>query len=646
MAAGKPAPKVFRFGVLELDLRAGELRKHGVRVKLQEQPFQVLSVLLEHAGEVVTKDELRQRIWPSDTFVDFDHGLHSAITRLREALGDSSETPRFIETLPRRGYRFIAPVQEIGQPVEPSSKVASQQIPPRGTERARRFAASVLAGLLGGALLLGAFVGFDIGGARRWLHRHSNPPVRALAVLPLQNVSGDPAQEYFADGMTDALVTNLAQMGDLRVISRTSAMQYKSTRKALPQIARELGVDAVLEGSVLRSGNRVRITAQLVDAATDQHLWAGSYERDVGDVVLLQGEMSRAIADEIRLKLSPQQRSRLERARLADPEVYELCLLGRYQWNKRTEVGLRKAIEYFQQASERDPGYAPAYAGLAEAYAVLPYYSRVPLAEAFPKARAAAQRAVALDERLPEAHTTLGLIGFTFYLDWSGAEREFKKALELNSNDATAHHWYAFYLWQTNGLPDALAEMERARQLDPLSLIINADEGTFFYAAHRSEESIVLLKKAIDLDPNFAQAHRTLALVLVQKRQFAESISEADAALALGKDDPNTMAMVGYVYAVAGRNEHAQKLLTSLQARAKAGTIPSLYPAMIYIGLGRSKKALDLLEETYGSQSRGLLFYMTLLPLFDGLGPEPRYQSLLLRMRESQHEKHAADQGW
>lgn len=302
-AANKPVRRSLQFGVLELDLEGGELRKQGVRIRLQEQPLQILTILLEHAGEVVTKDELQRRVWPSDTFVDFDHGLHNAIRRLREALGDSSETPRFIETLPRRGYRFIAPVLEIGDHAgyEPMSPPL-----PRAEDRPRRLAASIVAGLLGGALLLGMFIGFDIGGAGRWLGRHSNRPIRSLAVLPLQNLSGDPGQEYFADGMTEALITQLAQLGVVRVISRTSAMRYKSTREPLPQIARELGVDAVLEGSVLRSGNRVRVTAQLVDAATDEHLWAETYERDLGDVLILQGEMSRAIVGEIRLKLTPQ----------------------------------------------------------------------------------------------------------------------------------------------------------------------------------------------------------------------------------------------------------------------------------------------------------------------------------------------------
>ncbi len=291
MLSSVPARRLIQFGVFELDMDAAELHKQGVKVKLQDQPFKVLQILLEKPGQIVTRNELRARVWPANTYVEFDQGLYSAMGRLRETLGDSSESPRFVETLPRRGYRFIAPITasaaltENAGLADPDLRV--QQGISKPESRMRRFLISVLAGLAGGALVLGAILGFDVAGSREWLRRYSNRPIHSIAVLPLENLSGDPGQDYFADGMTDELITNLAQLSGVRVISRTSIMQYKDTKKTLPQIGRELNVDAVVEGSVVRSGNRVRITAQLVDAATDQHLWAASYDRELRDVLLL-----------------------------------------------------------------------------------------------------------------------------------------------------------------------------------------------------------------------------------------------------------------------------------------------------------------------------------------------------------------------
>jgi len=635
VVGGRDGP-AFQFGVFELDPAAGELRKRGVRIKLQDQSLQILRILLEHPGEIVTKDELRRQIWTSDTFVDFDHGLHSAMARLREALGDSSESPVFIETLPRRGYRFIASVQTIQDAAGTESSRFPEPAPKPSPHRLRWFVGSLLAGLAGGALLLGIVFGLNLGGARRWLRRQSNRPIHSLAVLPFENLSADPAQEYFTDGMTEALITDLAQIEHLRVISRTSVMRFKSSSKSLPDIARELNVEAILEGSVLRSGNRVRVTALLVDATNDQHLWAGTYERDLGDILMMQGEMSRAIADEIRVQLTPQQKQRFASAPPVDPQVYELCLLGRYQWNKRTEAGLKKAIEYFQQAVDRDPNYAPAHAGIAQVYAVLPYYSQMQPEEAFPKAKAAAQRAIALDETLAEAHTTLALVDYSYDLDWAGADQNFKRAMDLNPSYATAHHGYAFYLWMCDRKQEALAEIERARQLDPLSLVINADEGTFLHGAHEPDLAITVLKRAIELDPNFGQAHRTLALVYVQKQQIPVALSEARTALSLG-NDPITLSMVGYVYAVAGKTDAAGRLLARLDHGREAGTVSAIYPAIVNVGLGKPDRALDLLEETYRSRSRGMLLFTTQYTLFESLAHEPRFQSLQRQIKSSQN---------
>jgi TolB-like protein/DNA-binding winged helix-turn-helix (wHTH) protein len=330
MAATAPKPEVVQFGVLELDLKARELRKRGIRVKLQEQPFQVLAVLIEHAGQVVTKEEFRQRIWPSDTFVDFDHGLHSAITRLREGLGDSAESPRFIETLPRRGYRFIAPVNELGEAVAIG--------PQSGSLSAERLKSAVLlgTGLLLGAALLSVVLGFNVGGARQSLRRQSNPSIHSLAVLPLENLSGDPAQDYFADGMTEALITNLAKVGGVRVISRQSIIRYKGSKKTLPEIARELHVDALVEGTAARSGDRVRITINLVSASPERHLWAETYQDHMANILVLQTEFAQSIVRQIRVNLTSQERANLASARPASPEANELYLSGRLQRIHRT----------------------------------------------------------------------------------------------------------------------------------------------------------------------------------------------------------------------------------------------------------------------------------------------------------------------
>jgi TolB-like protein/DNA-binding winged helix-turn-helix (wHTH) protein len=431
MTAVKSVSPAFQFGAFELDPRAGELRKHGVKVKLQEQPLRVLVNLLEHAGEVVTKEELQRQIWPSDTFVDFDHGLHSAITRLREALGDSSESPRFIETLARRGYRFIAPVTVIGNttPTEPTREGSM----PQARNRLRWPGSGVLAGLLGLAVLFAVFLGFDLGGARRWLRR-SNPAIGALAVLPLEDLSGDPAQEYFADGMTDALITDLAKISALRVVSRTSVMRYKRTQKSVREIARELNVDAIVEGSIEHAGNRVRISAQLIRAATDQHLWAEAYDRDMSDMLRVQEEIARSIAREIQVKLTPQEQALLAKGRPVDPQAYELYLKGRYFWTKATKESIEKAMGLFREAIAKDPTYASPFSGLADCYTVLGVsfgVGSLSSSQATSQARSAAEKAIQLDDTLAEGHNSLANTRLFFDWDWVGSETEFKRALEL-----------------------------------------------------------------------------------------------------------------------------------------------------------------------------------------------------------------------
>ncbi len=447
--------KTVQFGVFELDLQRAELRKQGVKVKLQEQPLKVLQLLLENPGQIVGREQIRIRIWPANTFVEFDQGLYSAMARLRDTLGDSSDSPRFIETVARRGYRFIAPVSER---VDEERGYAKDTVPRPGNY-VRRLAVSVLAGLLGGALLLGLFLGFNLGSARERLRHYGRRPIRSIAVLPLQNLSNDPQQDYFADGMTDELTTELAQVSGLRVISRTSAMQYKATKKSLPQIARELNVDAVVEGSVVRSGDRVRITAQLVDATTDQHLWAQSYERDLRDILSLQSDIAHGVASEVRAALRPS-----EAARSVNPDAYEAYLRGLAYTKQPGEESWRTSVEYFSRAIRIDSKWAAAYAQLAHSY---DYIASAGHIEFYPKSEAAALQAIRLDDRLSEAHQVLAFTLHNYDWDWEGAEREYKRALELNPNLSEAHHGYALLLMAAGRGKEAVTEIRRAEELDP-----------------------------------------------------------------------------------------------------------------------------------------------------------------------------------
>src|SRR5215471_1390967 len=513
-----PAPSV-RFGAFEADLRSGELRKHGRRIKLQDQPFQVLALLLERPGEVVTREELRQKLWPADTFVDFDVGLNTAIKRLRDALSDTAESPRYVETLPRRGYRLIAQVDGWAAATAPSSPA---QIP---TDRPTRGAITALVDAVleahrartrwrVGAVVAGAtalalvVVLFGARGLRQRVQGKTIPPkIQSLAVLPLENLSGDPGQEYFVDGLTDALITDLAQIGSLKVISRTSTMRYKGTRKPLPEVAKELGVEGIVEGTVIRSGDRVRVDAQLIEASTDRHFWARTYERSLGDVIALQNEVARAITNEIQMKLTPQEQARLLRTERVDPQDYELYLKGRYFWNKRTEAAVQKGIDCFQQAIQRDPNYALAYAGMAEAYAV--HFDLSP-EERYARSKAAALTALQMDETLAEAHNALADSLFMYDWDWAGAEKEFQRAIALNPNYAQAHQWYG-QLLRVMGRQGWAAEVKRAHELDPLNLGVGG--GAWYIESGQYDLAIEYMRTRLDLDPNHAGTYLSLGNV-------------------------------------------------------------------------------------------------------------------------------------
>jgi TolB-like protein/DNA-binding winged helix-turn-helix (wHTH) protein/Tfp pilus assembly protein PilF len=624
-------PSLLRFADFEVDLRAGQLRKQGVKIRLQEQPFRALTALMEAAGEVVTREELRNRLWPADTFVDFDHRLAAAISKVRDALNDSAENPKFVETVGRRGYRFMVAVEQVAPP-------ATDQQPQTESATPRSPAAEKKSGLrrivvVGGAIALVFVLGVFL--LSRW--RHSGvtasgvPRISSIAVLPLENLSNDPQQEYFVEGMTDEIITDLAELPGVRVISRTSAIQYKGTHKSLPQIARELNVDAVVEGTVLRVGNRVRIRTQLIYAPADRHIWAQAYVRDLQDVLALQANLAHDIASEIQLKLSSQQKASLPAAGPVDPEAHELYLKGRFFWNKRDPAGFAKAVDYFQQAIAKDPNYAQAYAGLADTYALSGGFNLMPPAEVMPKAKATAERALELDPNLAEAHASLGLIAPFLDWNWGEAKKHYERAIELNPNYATAHHWYAEgYLMPMGRVDDAIAEIRKAQELDPLSAVIATDLGKELYFAGKYDEAIVELRRALELDASFTSAHNWISDSLLEKGEYPEAIAELEKTKSF-REERVYIRQTAYLHARMGRRPQAQAELAKALRLSKDKPVSSGAVALTYAALGNKDESFSWLERAYAEKSS----FMTTLKfwsVFDPLRSDPRFVDLIDRV--------------
>jgi TolB-like protein/DNA-binding winged helix-turn-helix (wHTH) protein/Flp pilus assembly protein TadD len=629
--------RTIHFENFEFDFRSSELREHGRKVKVQGQPVQILAMLLEQPGELVTRDELKNRLWPGDTFVDFEHSLNAAVKRLRQALHDSAENPRCVETLARRGYRFIAEVAvadgarlNVRESATDDVLTADDRAQPEAAERTAvvKHPPLPLAWKISGLALLVILTIVVV-----WILRSRSvpsPTIRSLAVLPLESLSSDPSQEYFADGMTDELITDLGQISALRVISRTSIMQYKGVRKPLPQIARELNVDAVVEGTVLRSGDQVRITAQLIQASDDRHLWSHSYEGELRDALGLQNKVASAIAEQIQINLQPKEQIALTNEKAVNPEAYEAYLKGRYFWNKRTDDGLRKGIDYFNQAIEKDPTYARAYTGLADSYALLGdwEYGGMAPKEAFPKAEAAATKALQLDDTLGEAHTSLAFCLDLYDWNWDSAEAEFKRAIELNPGYATAHHWYSWHLAELGRKDEAIAEMRQAASLDPLSLIISADLAEVLLVARRYEQSIQQSLSTIAMDPAFAVAHYQLGQAYVQNQRYSDAMVEFQKAIALSGANTTFSSNLAYVYALAGRRSEAVKILND-QTNRDHGFSSSAEIALIYVGLGKNDQAMTWLERAYEERFNPSILAR---PSFDPLRSDKRFQDLLHRI--------------
>jgi len=568
-------PHEVRFAAFAVDLQAGQLRKSGVKIRLQEQPFQMLSVLLERPGEVVTREELRKRLWSGDTFVDFEHSLATAVKKLRRALGDSATDPQFIETLPRRGYRFIAALE-----AEP----------------------------------------------------RAGKPI--LAVLPFESLTGDAGQEYFSDGMTEEMIARLGRLRPERlgVIAWASAIRYKNSVKDIDQIGRELGADYVLKGSVRRAGNRVLMTAELIQVKDRTHLWADRFAGDWANVPAFQSEIARHIARSLQVELLPAKRAAMGGASTANPEAHAAFLRGRYCLNKGTAEGVKNAIAHFGEATSRDSKYAVAQAGLAVALDLADYFRVLPGRQAFPRAKAAALKALELNDSLPEAHNALAFAKHAFDWDWVGAEPAYQRAMALNPNFATARHWHGFYLGMLGRVEEALAEMRRALELNPLSLTIRTHLGLMLYWGRRYDEAIEQLRQTLEMEPDFAAALCFLAWAYAQKGMYEETVTNLQRALMISPGSPDRVGALGHAHAVFKRKEPARKALKELHKLTERRFVSAYDFAIIHAGLEEADQAFKWLERACEERSFSMLMSLKGEPRLDTLRSDPRFRDLVRRV--------------
>lgn len=576
---GVHGPPAIRFGVFELHIRSGELLRKGSKVNLQDQPFQALVLLLEHPGELVTREELRRNLWPQNTFVDFERGLNKAINKLRTALRDNADKPQYIETLPQRGYRFIAPIENTAQALDPSRGPSAQRID-------------------------------------------------SLAVLPLENLSDDPAEEYFSDGMTEELICAIARIDSLRVISRTSAMLYKGSRKSLPQIAKELGVDAILEGTVARSGDKVRITAQLIYAAEDKHLWAGRYERDLREILQLQAEIAQNIATQIHKLVDPK-RVFPQPARQVHPQAYEACLKGNFFRDKMTPEDLEKSLGFYTQAIGLDPAYAQAYGELSQTYFYFGVFGMGHPGELFPRARVNAVKALELDETISSAHNALAAIHIFYDWDWRAAEAQSRRAVELSPGVSVTRSHLADYVSLQGRHGDAISEIRQVLNLDPVSVEYNRFYALILYRARRYDESIAQCKVAQEFDPNDANTLWFFALALEQKAEIREAIAKLERAVSLSPA-PHYKALLGRACALAGERAKAIEILDELKAMSQQRYISPFDLAVVSVGLGEVDAAFQWFEEAY--RQRVFRLVELTMPMFDNLRSDPRWQDIVRRI--------------
>ncbi len=573
-------PSAVRFGVFEFDLRSGELHKQGRRIRLEGQPVQVLIKLLERPGELIAREELQKELWPSDTFVNFEQSLNAAVKRLRQALGDSPANPRFVETLARRGYRFIAPVSGLA---ESTSLPAS----PATT-------------------------------------------VRSLAVLPFGNTDGDPETEYLADGITESIINQLSHLPIMRVMSRSTVFRYKDKSLDPRAVGRKLNVDAVLLGRVLQRGDALLVVAELVDVQNGWQLWGEQYNRRMADILAVEEEMAREISEKLRLRLTGEDRSRLAKRYTQSSEAYQDYLRGRYHWNRLSEEGLKKGIEYFERAIHRDPNYALAYAGLADSYGLLGFFGLASAAAVMPKAKEAARRAIEIDDGLAEAHASLAGIFKIYDWDWAASEREYKRAIELDPNYATAHRMYAAFLAAVGRADEAMRESRLALQLDPFSLVISMEIAWNCYMARDYRRAAEEALRTIELEPQFPAAHSTLGIAYEQEGRHDEAIAAIERARA-ATGHPATLSALSHALASAGRIEEARALIDQLTELSTRQYISPFWMAVAYAGVGATGPALAELEKAVEQRDVTLVWLGT-DPRLDCLRAEYRFKELLRRI--------------
>jgi TolB-like protein/DNA-binding winged helix-turn-helix (wHTH) protein len=616
--------RVYRFGEFAVDCDQKVLFRLGKPLSLTPKVFDTLVMLIEDKGRVVPKQELLTRLWP-DTFVE-EANLTSNIQQLRKSLGDNARAPRYIETVPKRGYRFIAPIlTDDSGPAEPSE--IRQR--PSALANSRLLRVSML--VVGAAVFSSIFVWIVW---KRSTTQPAMPGTRTmLAVLPFKNLTNDPTQDYFNDGLTEEMITELGHLDPQRlaVIARTSVMQYKNSEEGSERIARDLGVQYILEGGIRREAGTVRITVQLIKASDQTQIWAHQYDRELRNLLLLQSEIAQEVADEIQLTLTDKRLVDAPAQSTSSPsyEAYDLYLKGQYYWNKRTVEGLQKAIDYFQQAADKDPAYARAFAGLANSYALLGGYSGVPQTRFIEMARAAALRALMIDERLPEAHCALALIVQNYDWDWDTAEREYRRAIQLNPNYATAHQWYAEHLALLGRFDEALRESESARQLDPFSLIIAVDNGAILYFSRQYDRAVEKLRAVLELDPNFLKAH-LVEHAYVQKRMFAEAQADLESWSKIDTG-PWSLAETAYVMGRGGHAEEARQAFDKLQRMDKRKSVDPEVIVWAAIGLGNTDETFDYLEKALSEHSN-MAVRLKVEPAFDSLRNDPRFKDLLHRV--------------
>lgn len=635
-----------RFAAFEIDLQARELLRNGRAVKVAPQALRLLEFLAANPGRLVTREEIRQEIWSDTTFVDFEQGINKSIRQIRDALNDDAERPHFVQTLPRRGYRFIAKVEypendPAAVPVVDSPRVASVIVPVTedGFEspeiESRPEPGIVLEHsqsawwwlMIAAAVIIVATIAGLAKMGFGW--NHGARSIRSVAVLPLENLSHDPEQEYFADGMTDDLITDLAKISALRVVSRTSVMQYKGSKKSAPEIARELNVDAVLEGTVARYQDRVRITAQLIGADPEKHLWAEKYETNLSDVLTVQDDVAKAVARAIQIKVKPAEQSLLTTPRAVNPEAYEAYLKGRYWATRPTEENISRSRGYFEQAIEKDPGYALAWAGLADAYKRLSGWGVLPSQDALPRARAAAEKALELDTNLVSPLVTLAGVKMNYEWDWAGAERLAKRAIELSPNDGEAHHVYATYLAETGRKEEAVAEERKAREAEPLSLEYAANVVWKLYLARRYDEAESEGRRIKEWYPQ-SNGNYPLASIYLQTGRQRDAVAILQKSVAASHHSVLETMYLGHALGVTGDRAGGHQVLDEMQQMSQRRNVPPEYVAIVYEGLGERDHALQWFERAY--KERSMNGWILPDQRLDAIRLDPRFQDIMRRM--------------